>query len=104
MITGALMLLVELLLKLIWLILGTISFVIPDVIGETWVTLFGYAHTLDSIFPVTQGLLALVFLANVLIVSYVAKLLFMAWHLTPVVGSKTQARLPSHTADVASHR
>jgi len=32
-----------------------LGFVIPDIIQETWITLFSYAHGLDGIFPVTTG-------------------------------------------------
>jgi len=96
MITGAFILIAELILKVIWSIFATISFVIPDAIGDAFITLFSYAHVIDSVFPMTAALAAISFLLSVFVIKYFIGIIFMGLHLMPIVGTKSKVKTPSH--------
>jgi len=98
MLTSALILIARLVLDIIWLILASISFVIPDGIGETWSEFFAYTHTLDGIFPMETVLLCLTTILIVLAIRYAIDIVLWIAALLPIIGTKTQAKLPKvHT-------
>lgn len=73
-----------------------IGFVIPDQLGEAWITIMSYAGALNGIFPIAAGIQCAMFLISVLVVRYTIELILFVYHLLPMVGTQEQAELPSH--------
>lgn len=70
MIVETIFLVLRLLLTIIWLSLAGITYIIPTQIATAFTEIFSYIKLLDSIFPITTAVLAMLVVLSVLAIRY----------------------------------
>lgn len=94
MITSIILLVVTGFLYLVAQLFSVFAFVIPSQIEDAFTLFFSWLHVFDGVFPVTDLVLALLFIISVEAGMYLAKMFLWGYSLIPWLGKK--ADLPKH--------
>jgi len=94
MITDIVLYIINAVLATILGIFSLFNVLVPSQVASAFTTLFGYAHIVDSVFPMTDALLAGTFVLTVWTTVYIIKVVLFGYALLPWIGKK--GSLPSH--------
>lgn len=104
MLTSILLLIIAGFLFLVSQLFSLVSLAVPTQIATAFDTFFDYVHIFDGFFPISDFLLALLFLIALETGLYLVKIFLFGFSLLPWVGSKAELPGQGNTVDLSHGR